>query len=44
MSRFLMANRKYMGLAENKHAAALDGTTNGVFIVGCCMCAFGEIG
>ncbi|KAK4940654.1 hypothetical protein LTR10_019284 [Elasticomyces elasticus] len=24
-----------MGLARNKHAAALDGTTNGVFIIGC---------
>ena len=30
-------NSEYMGLATNKHAAALDGTTNGVFIIGCCM-------
>ncbi|KIY03202.1 uncharacterized protein Z520_01669 [Fonsecaea multimorphosa CBS 102226] len=26
---------EYMGLDKNKHAAALDGTTNGMFIVGC---------
>lgn len=39
MVQFLLTegpNSEYMGLATNKHAAALDGTTNGIFIAGCC--------